>query len=73
MPRKSKKSWSELSTSQQRAVVAAAVVEVAMTVAAWRDLTSRPADQVRGSRRLWALAVLVQPVGPVAYFAVGRR
>ena len=50
----------------------AAVVEVAMTLAAWRDLASRPAERVRGSRRLWALAVLVQPVGPVAYFAMGR-
>jgi Phospholipase_D-nuclease N-terminal len=54
-------------------VSVAAVVEVAMTLAAWRDLASRPAEGVRGSRRLWALAVLVQPVGPVAYFAVGRR
>ena len=54
-------------------MVVAAVVEVAMTVAAWRDLASRPAARVRGSRRLWALGVLVQPVGPVAYFTVGRR
>lgn len=67
------RTWSELSSTQQRVIVAAAVVEVAMTLAAWRDLASRPAGRVRGSRRVWALAVLVQPVGPPAYFLCGRR
>lgn len=67
------KKWSELSSSQQRAISVVAILEIALTVAAWRDLASRPADRVRGPRRLWALAVLVQPVGPLAYFAVGRR
>lgn len=68
-----KKTWAELSSTQKRVVVVAGVVEVAMTLAAWRDLATRPASTVRGPKPAWALAVLVQPVGPVAYFALGRR
>jgi len=68
-----KKTWADLTRSQKRAVVAAGAVEVALTMAAWRDLASRTDAQVRGSRALWAVGVLVQPVGPVAYFALGRR
>lgn len=65
--------WSELTPSQRRAITVAGTVEVLMTVAAWRDLARRPAGAVRGPKPAWALGVLVQPVGPVAYFALGRR
>ena len=51
----------------------AGALEAAMTVAAWRDLSRRPDSQVRGSKRLWSCADMVQPVGPVAYFTLGRR
>lgn len=53
--------------------MAAGAVEIALTLAAWRDMSSRPASRVRGPKRVWALAVLVQPVGPLAYFALGRQ
>jgi Phospholipase_D-nuclease N-terminal len=33
----------------------------------------RPSEQVRGSKKLWAMAALVNFVGPLAYFAFGRR
>jgi hypothetical protein len=36
----------------------------------WRR---RPSEQVRGSKKLWAVAALVNFVGPLAYFAFGRR
>ena len=68
-----KKKWSELSSSQQRAICVAGAVEVVMTAAALRDLASRPSDDVRGPQPVWALALFVQPVGPIAYFALGRR
>lgn len=67
------KKWSDLSTGQQRAVYAAGAVEAILTVAALRDLAQRPADTVRGSKAMWVLASFVQPVGPLAYFATGRR
>ncbi|ANI42905.1 membrane protein [Mycolicibacterium vaccae 95051] len=37
------------------------------------DLARRPASTVRGSKALWRTLSVVQPVGPLAYFAFGRR
>ena len=65
--------WSEYSARQRAAIVAGAAVEIVLTTAALVDLARRPADQVRGSKALWALGCFVQPVGPVAYLALGRR
>ena len=53
--------------------MAGAAVEIVLTTTALVDLARRPADQVRGSKALWALGCFVQPVGPVAYLALGRR
>ncbi|MGH1564171.1 PLD nuclease N-terminal domain-containing protein [Mumia sp. DW29H23] len=67
------KSWSDLTPTQRRLVVVAGVAETAMTVAALVNLARRPAKAVRGPKAAWAAACFVQPVGPVAYFLVGRR
>jgi hypothetical protein len=71
--RTSKKRWSDLSRGQRIAIVAGGVGEIAMTVAALTDLARRPAAQVRGPKVLWALSFVVQPFGPIAYGALGRR
>lgn len=62
-----------MSTGQRAAIVAGAAVEIVLTTTALVDLARRPAAQVRGSKALWALGCVVQPVGPVAYLALGRR
>lgn len=62
-----------MSTGQRVAIVAGATIEVVLTTAALVDLARRPAAQVRGSKALWAIGCFVQPVGPVAYLALGRR
>jgi bacteriorhodopsin len=64
--------WSELSRPQQRAIIGAGVVQM-LLAAALLDLRRRPSEQVRGSKKLWAVAALVNFVGPLAYFAFGRR
>ena len=51
----------------------ATAAEVALTTVALVDLARRPAGQVRGRKALWVLACFVQPVGPIAYLAGGRR
>ncbi|MDX6277826.1 MAG: hypothetical protein QOJ72_1954 [Nocardioidaceae bacterium] len=68
-----KKQWSDLTPGQRRAVFIAGAAETVLTVAALRDLAHRPARDVRGPKALWVLAFFVQPVGPLAYFAKGRR
>jgi hypothetical protein len=68
-----KKSWSELTSRQKQAAVAAAVIEAVVTAAALRDLARRSEEQVRGPKLLWRMSFVVQPFGPLAYLALGRR
>jgi hypothetical protein len=68
--------WSDLSGRTRGLIIAAAVAEVILKVAALIDLERRPASQVRGPRWLWAAVVAVVSsagVVPVSYFAFGRR
>ncbi|MBD8869592.1 PLDc N-terminal domain-containing protein [Nocardioides donggukensis] len=67
------KQWSDLSPGQQKVVAVIGVAEALATTAALWDLARRPRSEVRGPKWLWALGVTVQPVGPLAYFAGGRR
>ena len=69
----SKKKWSDLSATQQRAIVVGATLEVIVTTVALVDLVRRPPSRVRGPKLLWWAAMVVQPVGPVAYLVAGRR
>ena len=68
-----KKTWSDMSPTQKKAVVAAGIVEVALTTWCLRDLRQRPASLVRGPKLLWGPAMSVQPFGPIAYLVWGRK
>jgi hypothetical protein len=68
-----KKSWNDLTPAQRRMVVVGGAVELVLTSWAASDLRRRPADQVRGPKAAWAMAFAVQPLGPIAYLALGRR
>ncbi len=68
-----RKRWSDLSTRQRRSILAAGLLQVLLAAAALLDLRRRPSDQVRGPKQLWAAATLVNFIGPLAYFALGRR
>ena len=67
--------WSDLSSRSRRLILAAAAAETGLKAAVLVDLKRRPADQVRGSRRIWAASMLVNSAGliPLSYFLVGRR
>lgn len=73
MALKSKRRWSDLPPARRRAIVALGVAQVSFQLAALLDLRRRPAEQIRGSKRLWAAASFVNWLGPLAYFAYGRR
>jgi hypothetical protein len=67
------RSWSDLTETQQRTIIALGAVELVLTTVALVDLARRPRELVRGPKAVWALGCFVQPVGPVAYLAFGRR
>jgi Phospholipase_D-nuclease N-terminal len=65
--------WKDLSRRQQAAIGAAGLVQLLLLGATLVDLSRRPGAQVRGSKKAWAAAAFVNFVGPLAYFAFGRR
>lgn len=67
------RSWSELSSRQKLAVTLSISAQLSPAAYAWRDLAQRPAEEVNGSKRMWAAIIAINFIGPVAYFMRGRR
>ena len=65
--------WAKLSDRQRTMLLAAAGAELALKIAALIDIKRRPADRIRGPKALWRAAMAVNLLGPVSYFAVGRK
>jgi len=65
--------WRDLSKGQRAVLGAAAAAELSLKIAALIDISRRPAEQIRGPKALWRSAQVVNLVGPVSYFAFGRR
>jgi hypothetical protein len=65
--------WSDMTPRQQTAVLIGASVQLSLAATAWVDLAKRPAALVNGPRALWAALIGVNFLGPIAYFARGRR
>jgi len=71
-----RKQWSDLGERNRSLLIAAAVVEGILKVAALIDMKRRPASQIRGPKWLWAAVVVVVSsagVVPISYFVFGRR
>ena len=68
----SKKRWKDLTPNQRALAVGGAVLQITLLALAQRDLSRRPAEQVRGPKWLWRIITLVNFVGPLAYFCRGR-
>ena len=64
--------WSKLSPLQRAGTVVTVVIQISLLVAALIDLRRRPAEQIRGNKRLWTLVVFINWVGPISYFLFGR-
>jgi hypothetical protein len=65
--------WADLSEGQRRLLVAAAAAETSLKIAALVDIHRRSADQIRGPKALWRAAMVVNLLGPLSYFTIGRR
>ncbi len=67
------KSWQDFTPAQRLSMMLQSVVQVSLLIAALRDLHRRPAEQIKGSKKLWTALVFVNYVGPIAYFLFGRK
>ncbi len=64
--------WSDRRPASKCVIVLAALIQFTLAGAAWADLARRPANEVRGPKWRWGLGILVNFVGPLAYFRWGR-
>lgn len=68
--------WDEMSPTSRALVTTVAVVDAGLRAWALVDLRNRPADQVKGPKAVWGLALsVVSSAGvlPAAYLVLGRR
>ena len=62
-----------LSTGAKVGLGAVGVVQAAFAFLAFWDLAFRDASEVRGPKPAWIPAILVNWIGPAAYFLVGIK
>ena len=65
--------WANLSDRQRALLLTAAAAELSLKIAALIDIQRRAADRIRGPKALWRAAMAVNLLGPVSYFAIGRK
>ena len=68
-----RKTWAELSPPAKFGTIVAACVQLSLLVAAQRDISRRPAEEIRGSKALWRAVTLINFIGPGSYFTFGVR
>lgn len=73
MAKKTKKSWKEMSPAARAGFVAVGIIQVALMLAAQRDISRRPAAQINGPKAAWRAAALINFIGPMGYFILGRK
>jgi hypothetical protein len=61
------------SPQQRVAIVSLGFAELALKLAAARDIQRRTTGEIRGSKLLWRCALLINTFGPLGYFLFGRR
>lgn len=68
--------WSDLSDRNRRLIATVAVLDGVLKLAALVDLRRRAAEELRGSKRVWGLAITFSNTAglvPLTYFLFGRR
>jgi hypothetical protein len=68
-----KKRWGDLSPIQKVLIIIGATIQFGLLAGGLWDLAHRTPDEVRGDRRFWAGFMFVNWIGPIAYFAYGRK
>jgi len=62
-----------MNNGQRAGVVLAGIIQIALLVAALRDIRKRDAEELRGSKMMWGAISFINFIGPITYFALGRK
>jgi hypothetical protein len=65
--------WADLSSTAQLWIAILAAIQLVLAFSAWFDLARRPREEIAGRKSLWAVAILLNFIGPIAYFYWGRK
>ena len=68
-----KKRWADLSTGGKVAIIVLGTIQLALLVVTLWDIRQRPAEEIRGDKRMWTALAFIDWFGPLAYFTVGRK
>ena len=68
-----KKHWKDLTKGQRVRVISLGAVQMALQTAAIRDISKRPAYQIKGPKAAWIAGTFINFFGPITYFVFGRR
>lgn len=68
-----KKTWKEMSPAARTGFVVVGIAQMGMMLAAQRDISKRPAEQINGPKAAWRMAALINFIGPMGYFVLGRK
>lgn len=63
----------DVAPAQRAAFGIVGIVQAALTFLAFWDLAHRPARQIRGPKPAWIPVILINWIGPLAYFYVHRH
>ena len=73
MAKMKKKTWKEMSPASRVGTVLIGIAQMALMVAAQRDISKRPAELINGPKAAWRMAALINFIGPMGYFTFGRK
>ena len=59
--------------SKKQVIAAVLAVEVVSATYAYRDLSKRSDESVRGPKRMWRIIMALNPGNSLAYWLFGRR
>jgi hypothetical protein len=54
-------------------IAAFAIIHVAVVALTWRDISARPAEQIRGNKGFWRVFSALNTANAAVYWLVGRR
>ena len=63
----------DLNQKQVRVLAVVLVIHVILLALTRKDLRARPADAVRGNKRMWKVWSTMNTTGSVAYWLIGRK
>jgi hypothetical protein len=63
----------DLNEKQVRVLAVVVVIHVILLALTRKDLRARPAEAVRGNKRMWKVWSTMNTTGSVAYWLVGRK